>query len=205
MEIACSSSIIPCPRVALRQVHAIRRAARKGAIRPTVVKAAGPLFARLDTILREQSIRHKGSRIVVIATDDSVWLLRAFLNSRSTQWLAEVPLGTAVFVGGCHKSIVGRLLLDIFPAKPGRDDRARDGARTDGRVVKLFDFNGGGGSPAGAGQEKLGLEASISCLSFDKDSESCVLQDHEAEENRWFSLLGSTSLLRLWVPRVLGR
>ncbi|CAM9838601.1 unnamed protein product [Ectocarpus sp. 13 AM-2016] len=40
-------------------------------------------------------------------------------------------------------------------------------------------------------------------MSFEEDSESCILQEYVVEHNGWLSLLGSTSLLSLWVPRVL--
>lgn len=143
---------------------------------------------------------------MVIASDDSAWLVRAFVNSRSTQWLSEVPLQSAVFVGGYHKSIVGQLALDVFPHRPRNIPGTKGGLQEEGaRAVKFFNLNGGEGGRIEIDRETSGLEPSISCLSLEEDSESCVLQEYEVEDRRWLSLLGSTSLLGLWVPRVFGR
>ncbi|CBJ25589.1 expressed unknown protein [Ectocarpus siliculosus] len=177
------------------QVHSLRKAARKGVLEQLIVHALHRPFNHLDLALRLHSDRNTGRRITVIASDDSAWLVRAFVNSRSQQWRKEVPLDTAVLVGGYHKSIVGDLALDVFPNPPPSPP-------PDGRVVKFFSLNGReGGRVDGNGD--IDLEASISCMSFEEDSESCILQEYEVEHSGWLSLLGSTSLLSLWVPRVL--
>lgn len=169
----------------------------------TVVDALSPLFARLDVMLRQHSDRNRGRRIAVIASDDSAWLVRAFVNSRSTQWLTEIPLQAAVFVGGYHKSIVGELALDVYSHRL-RTNASAEGSSSHGeRAVKFYNLNGREGGRVETVGEAIGLEASISCLSFEEDSESCVLQEYEVEDRGWLSLLGSTSLLSLWIPRVL--
>lgn len=190
------------------KVHNLRRAARKGVLKLTITDALVPLFARLDLALRVHFDRHSGRRMVVIASDDSAWLLRAFVNSRSSQWLAEVPLDAAVLVGSYHKSIVGELALDVYPHRPRINDEDPGEAQSGDRVVKFYSLNAREGGRARAGGDSIDLEAavameaSISCMSFEEDSESCVLQEYEVEDRGWLSLLGSTSLLSLWVPRV---
>lgn len=181
----------------LFQVHALRRAARKGVLKETIVDALERPFFHLDLALRNHSERNHGRRISIIASDDSAWLVRAFVNSRSTEWLADVPLETAVLVGGYHKSIVGELALDVY--QPHLGDRGT--SSKDERGVKFFSLNGREGGRAEQGGEAVDLEASISCMSFEEDSESCILQEYE--DRSCLSLLGSTSLLSLWVPRVL--
>lgn len=151
--------------------------------------------------LRQHSARNHGRRVAVIASDDSAWLVRAFVNSRSEEWLAEVPLTTAVLVGGYHKSIIGELALNVFPHRPRIDVDAHGSSAVEEHGVKFYSLNGRQGGRAEEGGEALDMEATISCLSFE-DSESCVLQEYEVEVGGWLSLLGSTSLLRLWVPRV---
>lgn len=120
------------------------------------------------------------------------------MNSRSQDWLEDVPLRTAVFVGGYHKSIAGEMALGVFPSKGREDDDEDD------RSVKYFSLNGRQTGRVEEDGNTDDLEASISCLSFE-DSESCILQEYEVEHSSWLSLLGSTSLLSLWVPRVLRR
>lgn len=187
----------------LFQVNALRRAARKGTLKETIVDALERPFAHLDLALRNHSGRNHGRRISIIASDDSAWLVRAFVNSRSTEWLAEVPLATAVLVGGYHKSIVGELALDVYPHRPQAHEGDQDSSPQDERGVKFFSLNGREGGRAEQGGEAVDLEASISCMSFEEDSESCILQEYEVEDRSCLSLLGSTSLLSLWVPRVL--
>lgn len=189
----------------------LRRAARKGVLKLTIRDALVPLFSRLDLTVKEHSARHPGRRIVVIASDDSAWLVRAFINSRSTPWLAEVPLDAAVLVGSFYRSIVGELALDVYPHRPRTNRENEEGDPTPGqRAVKFYSLNGRDGRGRGAGASEIDLEAavdtaaSISCISFEEDSESCVLQEYEVDDRSQF-LLDSTSLLSLWVPRVLHR
>lgn len=150
--------------------------------------------------------------MIVIASDDSAWLVRAFVNSRSTPWLSEVPLDAAVLVGNYHKSIVGEVALDVYPHRPRNSRDGVDGdPQAGGRKVQFYSLNAREGGRAGGSEGALDLEplddmeASISCVSFEEDSESCVLQDfmYEVTDRGWLSLLGSTSMLSLWVPRVL--
>lgn len=170
----------------------------------TIVGALARPFAHLDLALRKHSNNNHGRRIVVIASDDSAWLVRAFVNSRSTEWLAEVPLETAVLVGGYHKSIVGELALGVYPHRARENEDAQGGFPLEDRGVKFYSLNGRLTSRAEEGGEAIDLEASISCMSFEENSESCVLQEYEVgNDQNWISLLGSTSLLSLWVPRVL--
>lgn len=183
-------------------MNALRRAARKGTLKETIVDALERPFAHLDVALRNHSDRNHGRRISIIASDDSAWLVRAFVNSRSTEWLAEVPLETAVLVGGYHKSIVGELALDVFPHRPQAREGDQGTSPQDDRV-KFYSLNGRDGGRVEQGGEAADLEASISCMSFEEDSESCILQEYEVEDRSCLSLLGSTSLLSLWVPRVL--
>lgn len=185
------------------QVHALRRAARNGTLDETIVNALARPFAHLDLALRQHSAQNHGRRIAVVASDDSAWLVRVFVNSRSPEWLAEVPLTTAVLVGGYHKSIIGDLALNVFPHRPQIDGDALDSSLAEERGVKFYSLNGRQGGRAEEGGEAIDMEATISCMSFEEDSESCVLQEYEVEVGGWLSLLGSTSLLRLWVPRVL--
>lgn len=160
-------------------------------------------FDHLDLALRKHSDRNRGRRISVIASDDSAWLVRAFVNSRSAAWLEEVPLHTAVLVGGYHKSIIGELALDVFPNSPQASCQDEDNSPPEERVVKFFSLNSREGGRVEENREAVDLEASISCMSFEEDSESCILQEYNQFEHSWLSLLGSTSLLSLWVPRVL--
>lgn len=160
-------------------------------------------FAHLDAALRNHLEQNHGRRISIIASDDSAWLVRAFVNSRSPEWLAEVPLETAVLVGGYHKSIVGELALDVFPHRPQAREGDQGTLLQGDRAVKFYSLNGREGGRAEVGGEAVDLEASISCMSFEEDSESCILQEYEVEDRNCLSLLGSTSLLSLWVPRVL--
>lgn len=197
----------PCQRF---QVNNLRRAARKGVLKLTITDALVPLFARLDLALRAHFDRHSSRRMLVIASDDSAWLVRAFVNSRSSQWLAEVPLDAAVLVGSYHKSIVGELALDVYPHRPRINQDEDPGTAQPGEcAVKFYSLNAREGGRARAGGDSIDLEAavameaSISCMSFEEDSESCILQEYEVEDRGWLSLLGSTSLLSLWVPRVL--
>lgn len=125
------------------------------------------------------------------------------MNSRSAEWLAEVPLETAVFVGGYHKSIVGELALDVFPHRTQAAQHEEGSSLVEERGVKFYSLNGHEGGRAGHIGEAVNLEASISCMSFEEDSESCILQEYEVEDRSCLSLLGSTSLLSLWLPRVL--
>lgn len=121
------------------------------------------------------------------------------MNSRSEEWLENVPLSTAVLVGGYHKSIAGEMALGVFPGKGRQEDDQNE------RFVKNFSLNGRQAGRVDEDGTADDLEASISCLSFE-DSESCILQEYEEHTcSGWLSLLGSTSLLSLWVPRVLGR
>lgn len=176
---------------------------RSGDLKETIVSALARPFAHLETALRKHSEVNGGRRIAVIASDDSAWLVRAFVNSRSTEWLSEVPLKTIVLVGGYHKSIIGELALDVFP-HPTRPNQAEvSSSPSEERDVKFYSLNGREGGRAEQGGEAVDLQASISCMSFEEDSESCVLQEYEIEHRGWLSLLGSTSLLSLWVPRVL--
>ena len=184
-------------------MNALRRAARKGLLKLTIVGALERPFAHLDLALRNHSDRNHGRRISIIASDDSAWLVRAFVNSRSTEWLTEVPLETAVLVGGYHKSIVGELALDVFPHRPQAPEGDQGTSLPDERGVKFFSLNGREGGRAEQGGEAVDLQASISCMSFEEDSESCILQEYVGEDRSCLSLLGSTSLLSLWVPRVL--
>lgn len=177
------------------QVHSLRKAARKGVLEDLIVHALLRPFDYLDLALRKHSDRNRGCRIAVIAPDDSAWLVRAFVNSRSVQWLEEVPLDTAVFVGGYHKSIVGELALDVFPNNP----RVRP--TPEERGVKFFSLNDRKGGRLDEAGDDVDLEASISCMSFEEDTESCILQEYRVDST---SMLGSTSLLCLWVPRVLS-
>ncbi|CAN0130275.1 unnamed protein product [Scytosiphon promiscuus] len=178
------------------QVNSLRKAARKGVLEEFIAQALVRPFDYLDVALKQHSDRNYGRRITVISSDDSAWLVRAFVNSRSEEWLANVPLSTAVFVGGYHKSIAGEMALDVFPSIE------RQGDDQDERSVKFFSLNGRQAGRPEKGCNADSLEASISCLSFE-DSESCILQEYEVEHTGWLSLLGSTSLLSLWVPRVL--
>lgn len=183
------------------QVHALRRAAKYGILRETIVDALVRPFAHLDKALRTQMDRGHGRRIIIIASDDSAWLIRAFVNSRSAEWLAEVPLETAVLVGGYHKSIVGELVLDVYPRRP-RDKESIE-RNTPGDGVMFFSLNGRENGRAEQVGEGIEVGSSISCMSFEEDSESCIVQEFEVEGRGCLSLLGSTSLLSLWVPRVL--
>lgn len=168
-----------------------------------IVHALFRPFDYLDLALRKHSDRNQGRRITVIAPDDSAWLVRTFVNSRSSEWLREVPLDTAVFVGGYHKSIVGELALDVFPNRP-RASESSPLLPQEERVVKFFSLNDRKGGRVEEDGDAVDLEASISCVSFEEDSESCILQEYQVESSGWLSLLGSTSLLSLWVPRVFG-
>lgn len=181
-------------------MHSLRKAARRGVLKELIVHALVKPFDHLDLALRKHSDRNYGRRITVIASDDSAWLVRAFVNSRSAAWLEEVPLHTAVLVGGYHKSIIGELALDVFPNSPQASRQDEDSPAE--RVVKFFSLNGREGGRVEEDREAVDLEASISCMSFEEDSESCILQEYQVEHS-WLSLLGSTSLLSLWVPRVL--
>lgn len=174
------------------QVSSLRKAARNGVLEDLIVHALLRPFDYLDLSLRKHADRNHGRRITVIAPDDSAWLVRAFVNSRSAKWLQEVPLETAVFVGGYHKSIVGELALDVFPNSP----RARP--TPEDRGVKFLSLNDRTGGRLDQ-DDDTDLEASISCMSFEEDTESCVLQEYRLDST---SMLGSTSLLSLWVPRV---
>ncbi|CAM9121525.1 unnamed protein product [Hapterophycus canaliculatus] len=89
------------------------------------------------------------------------------------------------------------MALGVFPSREKDDYQAE-------RFVKYFSLNGRQAGRVEDDYNADDLEASISCLSFE-DSESCVLQEYEVEQSGWLSLLGSTSLLSLWVPRVLRR
>lgn len=160
-------------------------------------------FAHLELALKTHSDRNRGRRLTIIASDDSAWLVRVFVNSRSAEWLAEVPLDTAVLVGGYHKSIIGELALDVFPHRPRALQDDQTVSPPNERGVKFYSLNGREGGRAEESGEAVDLEASISCMSFEEDSESCILQEYQAEQNGLPSLLGSTSLLSLWVPRVL--
>lgn len=160
-------------------------------------------FDYLDLALRKHSDRNRGRRITIIAPDDSAWLVRAFVNSRSAGWLSEVPIDTVVFVGGYHKSIVGELALDVFPNRP-RAPGSSPQLAVEERFVKFLSLSDRKGGRVEENGDTSDLEASISCLSFEEDSESCVLQEYQVESSGWLSLLGSTSLLSLWVPRVFG-
>lgn len=184
-------------------MNSLRKAARNGVLRELIVQALVQPFNHLDLALRKHSDRNHGRRISVIASDDSAWLVRAFVNSRSAAWLEEVPLHTAVLVGGYHKSIVGELALDVFPNSPQKSRQDEDSSPPGERFVRFFSLNGREGSRLQEDREVVDLEASISCMSFEEDSESCILQEYNQVENSSLSLLGSTSLLRLWVPRVL--
>lgn len=161
----------------------------------------------MDLTLREHAHRNRERRVAVIASDDSAWLVKAFVNSRSAQWLEEVPLEVAVLVGGYRKSIVGQVALDVFPHRSRKGIPASNNASEQGEHgVKFYNLYGGEGGRVDIDRERVGFEGSISCLSSsEEDSESCVLQEYEVEDCRWLSLLGSTSLLSLWVPRVLRR
>ena len=181
-------------------MHALRRAARDGRLKETVENALALPFGRLDSALREHSRRNEGRRIAVIASDDSAWLVKAFVNSRTSEWHTEVPLQSAVLVGGYHKSIAGELALEVFPQRPKFKLECKESDLFESRV-KFYGLNGRKGSLQN--DEMVDLEASISCISFEEDSESCVLQEYETEDQGWLSLMGSTSLLSLWVPRVL--
>jgi len=190
---SCSISCVFSTVLTL-QVNSLRKAARKGVLEDLIVHALLRPFDYLDLALRKHADRNHGRRITVIAPDDSAWLVRAFVNSRSAKWLDEVPLDTAVFVGGYHKSIVGELALDVFHNSP-RVRLAREE-----RGVKFFSLNDRkGGRLDPDGDTAADFEASISCVSFEEDTESCVLQEYSVDST---SMLGSTSLLSLWVPRV---
>lgn len=183
-------------------MHSLRKAARKGLLKELIVHALDKPFNHLDLALRNHSGRNHGRRISVIASDDSAWLVRAFVNSRSAAWLEEVPLHTVVLVGGYHKSIIGELALDVFPNSPQTSLQDEGNPPPEERIVKFFSLNGREGGRVEEDREVVDLEASISCMSFEDDSESCILQEYN-QEHSWLSLLGSTSLLSLWVPRVL--
>lgn len=187
--------------VRTQQVHSLRKAARKGVLEDLIVHALLRPFDYLDLVLRKHSDRNRGRRITVIAPDDSAWLVRAYVNSRSAEWLREVPLDTVVFVGGYHKSIVGELALDVFPNRSRLSGTSPLPALGE-RFVKFFSLNDRKGSRVEEVGDAVDLEASISCMSFEEDSESCVLQEYQVDSR--LSLLGSTSLLSLWVPRVFG-
>lgn len=184
-------------------MHSLRKAARKGVLEDLIVHALLRPFEYLDLALRKHSDRNRGRRITVIAPDDSAWLVKAFVNSRSAEWLREVPLDAAVFVGGYHKSIVGELALGVFPTRP-RASGSSPLLALEERFVKFFSLNDRKGGRVEEDGDAADLEASISCMSFEEDSESCILQEYQVEHSGWLSLLGSTSLLSLWVPRVFG-
>lgn len=199
----CTKFALTCFIARTQQVHSLRKAARKGVLEDLIAHALLRPFDYLDLALRKHSDRNHGRRITVIAPDDSAWLVRAFVNSRSTEWLKEVPLDTAVFVGGYHKSIVGELALDVFPNRP-RASGSSPLLEPEGRSVRFFSLNDRKGGRVEEDGDAVGLEASISCMSFEEDTESCILQEYQVESSGWLSLLGSTSLLSLWVPRVFG-
>lgn len=190
---SCSTSCV-IVFVLAPQVNSLRKAARKGVLENLIVHSLLRPFDYLDLSLRKHADRNHGRRITVIAPDDSAWLVRAFVNSRSAKWLEEVPLDTAVFVGGYHKSIVAELALNVFSSTP----RARP--MPEERRVKFLSLNDHkGGRLDQDGDDAADFEASISCMSFEEDTESCVLQEYRVDST---SMLGSTSLLSLWVPRL---
>ncbi|CAM9150930.1 unnamed protein product [Discosporangium mesarthrocarpum] len=196
------------------QVSALRRAAKSGLLQLTIIHALEPLFAHVDKTLRENSRCNPGRNLVVIASDDSAWLVRSFFNSRSAEWHREVPVSAAVLVGNYHKSIVGELALEVFPSPQDERERMKERAEDwfGSSRVKFFSLNGRQGGflgQVGEGSDSFGevaglaLDPSISCMSLMEDTENCIIQEHELGQGGGLSWLESTGLLGLWVPRVL--
>lgn len=141
--------------------------------------------------------------MAVLASDDSAWLVRAFINSRSQEWHTEVPLETAVFVGEYHKSTVGGLALDVYPQRLKFKHESKGSDGLEHRRIRFYGLHGRKGGHVTQDGDMDNLETSISCVSFEEDTESCILQEYEPENRDWSSLMGSTALISLWVPRVL--
>ncbi|CAM9754449.1 unnamed protein product [Choristocarpus tenellus] len=196
------------------QLNALRRASRRKLVQLTVIEALDPLFRHLDRAITAHSRSNPGHNVVIIASDDSAWLLQAFLNSRPPEWHKNVPVTAAVLVGNFHKSFVGDLALKVYPGPKEWRPSGKESGTWPGPVgVQFFSLNGhesganswmnDGGDDAIVDDDLSSPRSAISCVSLEEDIENCIIQEYDVGEGSGLSWLESTGLLGLWVPKVL--
>jgi hypothetical protein len=146
--------------------------------------AMDPMLARLDDMLACAQKETGGRKLLLIGTDDSAWVLRAFLMARKGG-APQVEISAAVCIDTSTHSRISQAVSDFF--LPEVVERSEDKFWGSVKVYSLASSRSGS-PPIVAGGKMM------SCLESE-DGDECILSGDE-------SML-DTAALRLWLPKVL--
>jgi hypothetical protein len=207
----------------------LRKAAKQRMMQLAVIYALEPMFTRIESIIRDAHER-TGRSVIVLASDDSTWLLQAFLNHRELANCDTYPVRAAVLLGSHQQSYAGSVALDAFPAVAAAaaaavaDDTpaaAAAAATTEtyestedavaAAVVPYYRLNVGTAaasysSSSSSIDDDASSGAQITCIGSEEEVEECVIGSFgESNGRQGLPWLSDAAMLRVWLPKVLGQ
>jgi hypothetical protein len=199
----------------------LRKAAKQRMMQLAVIYALEPMFTRIEDIIRDAHER-TGRSIIVLASDDSTWLLQAFLNHRELANSDTHPVRAAVLLGAHQQSYAGSVALDAFPAAAAAaaaaaDDTAAAAATAAAEiydsaedavaaaVVPYYRLNVGSTSSSSS-DNAASSGAQITCIGAEEEVEECIIGSFgEPNGRQGLPWLSDAAMLRVWLPKVLGQ
>jgi hypothetical protein len=197
----------------------LRKAAKQRMMQLAVIYALEPMFTRIEDIIRDAHER-TGRSIIVLASDDSTWLLQAFLNHRELANSDTHPVRAAVLLGAHQQSYAGSVALDAFPAAAATAIANDTPAAATAAAAETYESNEDavaaavvpyyrlnvGSTSSSSSDNAASSGAQITCIGAEEEVEECIIGSFgESNGRQGLPWLSDAAMLRVWLPKVLGQ